>query len=224
MRPTRSGPLSNSQIETLDDFLMSQDNAMNIEMTDGFMTALICSPVFLTPSEFLPYIWGEPEFDSTKQAEEIISLIMQHWNDIQSVLSSGEMLAPFLYEEEPEKDQENTVGKNWAEGFLLGIGVTQEAWDEVMQDSYLASWTLPAPILAGKELPPELNLSELKQLDRLDLLGALVTGVGKFYEHFKPQRSMQPASTTHFAKAPKIGRNQRCPCGSGKKYKRCCGS
>jgi SEC-C motif-containing protein len=25
------------------------------------------------------------------------------------------------------------------------------------------------------------------------------------------------------AKAPKIGRNEPCPCGSGKKYKRCCG-
>ena len=24
--------------------------------------------------------------------------------------------------------------------------------------------------------------------------------------------------------APKIGRNEPCPCGSGKKYKKCCGS
>ena len=24
--------------------------------------------------------------------------------------------------------------------------------------------------------------------------------------------------------APKVGRNDPCPCGSGKKYKRCCGS
>ena len=23
--------------------------------------------------------------------------------------------------------------------------------------------------------------------------------------------------------APKIGRNESCPCGSGKKYKKCCG-
>lgn len=27
-----------------------------------------------------------------------------------------------------------------------------------------------------------------------------------------------------FRRAPKIGRNQPCPCGSGSKYKRCCGS
>ena len=24
-------------------------------------------------------------------------------------------------------------------------------------------------------------------------------------------------------KEPKIGRNEKCPCGSGKKYKKCCG-
>ncbi|MGQ0525498.1 MAG: SEC-C metal-binding domain-containing protein [Betaproteobacteria bacterium] len=26
----------------------------------------------------------------------------------------------------------------------------------------------------------------------------------------------------HFRKTPKIGRNDPCPCGSGKKYKKCC--
>jgi uncharacterized protein YecA (UPF0149 family) len=38
--------------------------------------------------------------------------------------------------------------------------------------------------------------------------------------------SMQSAGLTpppSFASARKIGRNDPCPCGSGKKYKRCCG-
>lgn len=29
--------------------------------------------------------------------------------------------------------------------------------------------------------------------------------------------------TVPVRKGPKIGRNEPCPCGSGKKYKRCCG-
>jgi uncharacterized protein YecA (UPF0149 family) len=40
-------------------------------------------------------------------------------------------------------------------------------------------------------------------------------------------RSMrQPAANLSQFKraAPKIGRNERCPCGSGKKYKKCCGA
>lgn len=32
----------------------------------------------------------------------------------------------------------------------------------------------------------------------------------------------EPALATHVKKQPKIGRNDPCPCGSGKKYKKCC--
>src|SRR5579884_392044 len=34
-----------------------------------------------------------------------------------------------------------------------------------------------------------------------------------------PQESMQP-----YVAPPKVGRNEPCPCGSGKKYKKCCGA
>ena len=34
---------------------------------------------------------------------------------------------------------------------------------------------------------------------------------------------MPPISQTYVRNAPKIGRNDPCPCGSGKKYKKCCG-
>ena len=33
----------------------------------------------------------------------------------------------------------------------------------------------------------------------------------------------QQKSSTTIVKAKKIGRNEPCPCGSGKKYKHCCG-
>lgn len=33
----------------------------------------------------------------------------------------------------------------------------------------------------------------------------------------------RPRLETHRRVAPKVGRNDPCPCGSGKKYKKCCG-
>ena len=33
----------------------------------------------------------------------------------------------------------------------------------------------------------------------------------------------QQKSSTTIVKGPKVGRNDPCPCGSGKKYKKCCG-
>ncbi len=54
-------------------------------------------------------------------------------------------------------------------------------------------------------------LYELEQWD--DLLTA---------ERRKELYKEQKSSTT-VVKGPKIGRNDPCPCGSGKKYKKCCG-
>ncbi|MDD2510639.1 MAG: SEC-C metal-binding domain-containing protein [Syntrophomonas sp.] len=33
----------------------------------------------------------------------------------------------------------------------------------------------------------------------------------------------QPTRNKHFLAGKKIDRNESCPCGSGKKYKKCCG-
>jgi uncharacterized protein YchJ len=42
-----------------------------------------------------------------------------------------------------------------------------------------------------------------------------------------PHRSIEeyvaPPPPTPYIAPPKVGRNEPCPCGSGKKYKKCCG-
>ena len=57
---------------------------------------------------------------------------------------------------------------------------------------------------------------------RLDEAVALETPYGGHHhheeDHFYPEHGIDPIRT-----GPKIGRNQPCPCGSGKKYKKCCG-
>jgi uncharacterized protein YecA (UPF0149 family) len=49
----------------------------------------------------------------------------------------------------------------------------------------------------------------------------------KIYRYFKERRSMTGNtirdSTAYRRIAPKVGRNEPCPCGSGKKFKQCCG-
>ena len=40
---------------------------------------------------------------------------------------------------------------------------------------------------------------------------------------FKDRSKKNPTKNTNSATSRKIGRNDPCPCGSGKKYKKCCG-
>ncbi len=46
----------------------------------------------------------------------------------------------------------------------------------------------------------------------------------KIYNKEKQQELYKREKSSHtIVKTPKIGRNDPCPCGSGKKYKKCCG-
>ena len=58
------------------------------------------------------------------------------------------------------------------------------------------------------------------------IIGA-AAGVTGIYRYFEAQRLVQKqlfgnaATVRRFT--PKVGRNDQCPCGSGRKFKQCCG-
>jgi uncharacterized protein len=63
--------------------------------------------------------------------------------------------------------------------------------------------------------------------EREKLIVGAAAGVTGIYRYFKSQRSLEKeplnSVTTFRRNVPKIGRNDPCPCGSGKKFKQCCG-
>jgi uncharacterized protein len=89
-------PLTEAEIVQLEDFLMSDsvpEEAMDISMMDGFITALASASSLTMPSAMLRWIWDSehgqdaPMFASNAEAESIITLILRHWNDINDTLS-----------------------------------------------------------------------------------------------------------------------------------------
>jgi uncharacterized protein YecA (UPF0149 family) len=42
-------------------------------------------------------------------------------------------------------------------------------------------------------------------------------------KEYKPESFIESNDIPFVNASPKIGRNEPCPCGSGKKYKNCCG-
>ena len=98
-------PLSQEEIEELDDFLMSDktsDETMPTSALDGYLTAVASGPAMLKPSEWMPGIWGptedhHPEFETMAQAERITELIMRQYNDVtKSLLECPETLEPIF--------------------------------------------------------------------------------------------------------------------------------
>jgi uncharacterized protein len=61
--------------------------------------------------------------------------------------------------------------------------------------------------------------------DRERLIVGAAAGVTGIHRYFQGQRLVESFdnATTFRRTVPKIGRNDPCPCGSGKKFKQCCG-
>jgi hypothetical protein len=54
------GPLTDEEIEELDQFLLDADGieeSMNISMLDGFLTAIVSGPKTIMPSEWIRWVW-----------------------------------------------------------------------------------------------------------------------------------------------------------------------
>jgi uncharacterized protein len=54
---------------------------------------------------------------------------------------------------------------------------------------------------------------------REQLIVGVAASVPAFYRYFAARRRV----SSHRRAGPKVGRNDPCPCGSGKKFKKCCG-
>jgi uncharacterized protein len=98
---TQNEPLTDAELDHLGDFLESckGGRAMNVEALDGFFSALIAGPETVMPSEYYPEVFGGEmsdacEFGSLAEANEILGLMMRHWNEIAGTLNKDEVYVP----------------------------------------------------------------------------------------------------------------------------------
>ena len=69
---------------------------------------------------------------------------------------------------------------------------------------------------------PEMRPAPIRAEQRETVIEHMAAGLVRAYRYFREHgRSDLPRATDRVKS--KIGRNDPCPCGSGKKYKRCCG-
>jgi uncharacterized protein len=222
-----SQPLTDAEFELLSTILerLGDKRRMNLEQLDGFLAALICGPNLVRPSEYLPIILGEEfVFEDTSVLQEFLSLIMRHWNTIADTLYSGEIYLPLLLEDENGISHAN----DWAIGVLRGMEFGKEDWAVLLNDEENGGSLIPIFALAN-EHNPDPSLRPYKESIGMELREQLIAGaaagMNRIYRYFKTQRLIETDSnpTTFRRTTPKIGRNDPCPCGSGKKFKQCCG-
>jgi uncharacterized protein len=212
---------TDNTIDLIDHYLMhygNDDSVLDVSELDGFFAALACSPNMIKPSQWLSAIWGGealmPEWESKKAFNDFSTAIFAFYNHVMESLNTHKYEALFLEREGDEKNY--LIVDEWCDGFLRGLNLWRPmaATDATYTEECIQSIRLFATE-AGFEKLGTMNEKEIEvQQQKIE------PDLNSLFWYFYEQREqlVQPMVLD----TPKVGRNDPCPCGSGKKYKKCC--
>lgn len=231
--------MTDEEIEELDQFLLDSEGieeSMDVSTLDGFLTAIVCGPKTIMPGEWMRWVWdmedGEdaPEFKDQAQAQRILGLLMRRMNDIAWTLHEApEQYEPLLMEN-PNGGDPIPILDEWCSGFMKGVHLDSEGWLPVTVGK--PDWMSTILLYGTEEGWDALKEKNLSLDDHKTLADGLAGTVQKIHALWLEQRRKQISEGTLpnvVRRAPvrnpnKVGRNEPCPCGSGKKFKQCHGS
>ena len=223
------------ELDRLSDLLSGipvERDGMSIGELDGYVAALIVCPEVILPSEWLTEVWGgEGAFADLCESGEIAEAVLGHYNRIARELAEDpEAYAPVF---EVDSANGDMLWEPWISGFERAMRLRGDAWEKVaLSDDEEAAASVNM-ILAMKAFDcGELKLTEQAE-DEIDqaapkLLPAFVrnlntwTKIRGLHGRDVPQIGFSLEDPRSFGR--KTGRNEPCPCGSGRKYKSCCGA
>ncbi len=222
-------PLSDKEFQELDQFLLSDrcaEDGMTMDTLHGYMTALVIGPQEISMAEWLPEVWGAdpakaPVFKNAKEMERITGLMARFMNEIAIIFEVAPKEFEPLYCTHEWEGKELLDGEAWAWGFCLGMDLRPDLW-QAIQDSPLAPLMRSIYLLGAEEIEEEdmVLVDDPVKRDKLAIeIEAAMTDIHKFWAPLR-----KSAVTPIQREAPKVGRNDDCPCGSGKKHKKCCGA
>ena len=244
-------PLSDDDVDALADLLgadWAPETTMDIEQLDGLLAGLICSPRVLMPSRYLPEIFGgeEPAFPDPATAQRFFELLMRRNNQIATALNAPierlddpRAYVPLLLDWSPDGEIARSLaaagdseplplaGELWARGFLHAVGLTREDWENLPEGDEEGAQLVEESLDAIAALVPEDEedpaAAEASLEARDELISDALIAAYDLREYWRDVQFEQVRVKEPIRREPKVGRNDPCPCGSGRKFKQCHG-
>jgi yecA family protein len=113
----------------LDEILRGTGHNGTVGMSaiDGLIAALVAAPAFVHPDEWVPLIFGDRRPQMTEGSPEYraVQTIFNRYNEVSAILADqpGAYRPIFMID-----DDRGIVARDWAVGFVLGIGLRSEVW------------------------------------------------------------------------------------------------
>jgi len=206
---------------------------------EGFLFAVSCNPDAVNPSEWLPMVFNgaEASYSDLAEAQEILKSLMDLYNEINSQVYQQHVKLPedvLILNPAIDNVNSDAALSCWTRGFMHGHNWLINSWEnylpeELQQDlsgslaiiGFFSSRQIADRVfekLSKTSGRSEIEISE----NMLDMLqGSIVT-------YARIGRSIQISNSNELeipemeSNKKSVGRNAFCPCGSGKKYKKCC--
>jgi uncharacterized protein len=222
--------LSRTQKQLSKALLDLSEGAMLLEVLDGFIAGLLVCPEMIPPSAWLPLVWNErdddPVFENAAHANKVLGLVMEHYNRVARALNE----APGDYAPIFAVDQRNddVLWELWIEGFDTAVKLRPEAWLPLRASETRAAEAWRGLMNLAGIARRESSLSKV-QIETLSAsapnkIAGWVLDLNDWrLAQFEAAPSVRTGANPFATSSGKVGRNEPCPCGSGKKYKRCCG-
>lgn len=182
---------------------------MGVPFAHGAIVALLSASVKTTPQQMIAAL-----VENAKAIPRLEPLFSECYREVAKQLEDCSYL-PLLSIEKKISEYTYEDAKSWCMGYLAGLYNYKSA-EEITREPRLTDLLFPFTVLADpvnfmKDASRgEEGLNRSKQLELLEqTLEMLPSAIYAIIEYH--------------SSGGKVGRNDPCPCGSGKKYKKCCG-
>ncbi|HEX7560541.1 MAG TPA: UPF0149 family protein, partial [Usitatibacter sp.] len=171
-------------------------------------------------AKWLPAILGASiAAGGVEDIEPIAQLLERFAEDTARQLNEGEGFNFILYGGEDEDFS------TWADGYLAGVDLADPPWEEQAEPEDLDNLLFPFLALTGeaKDLALEAGEEWMSEADEARLLAEIRKDLASHLMDVRRYWFEKSIPPTVKREGPKVGRNDPCPCGSGRKYKSCHG-
>ena len=186
----------------------------------------------------MPIVFGGDEagYESLEEAKTIIGELMALYNSVNATVSADRATLPadcrFRRKGLANLDDDAPIAQ-WSRGFMRGHQWLEESWESYIPedlDEEFAATLLALSFFASRDIAEALRAETGQQA--LATMSSTIRRVfpNAVAEYARLGRSIHRVLMEHQAadskprRSVKVGRNEPCPCGSGRKYKMCCGA
>lgn len=225
--------LDDDEFDALEALLTSDvvpADCMDLEMLDGYLAAVLICPSPIDSLRWLPGVWSADtegvDFASGSKMQQVIHLVLRYYNELATGIGIADGWEPFCYA--ASQSDQLRIGDEWVEGFAQGLELWPEDWDEGLPDAEADATQADVDALMSPWAGDDAQVaSDAVRLAWLDDARGVVSGIfARWRALGLPAPQVLPVSVpAASASAGEVpGRNEPCSCGSGKKYKKCCGA